>query len=299
MPGSASGLPPLNGLRAFEAAGRHLNFRMAAEELGVTQGAVAQQVRGLEAHLGLRLFERRPRGLVLTEAGRIYHQHVGRAFAQLREATTVLRPQPTRVTISVTPTFASKWLIPRLAELTAAHPSIDLRILATESVLSFRSDGIDLAVRQGRPPFGASLDADLLFPQQIIAVCSPALLFGRANLPLERSELRSLILLHDTHNLWPDYLREVFGERGAQAQRNMRFNQTSLTIDAALAGQGVALASRFLVARELATGALVQPLYGSLTGERAFHLLVPRNPRPSASTDAVRTWLLQQRDRGD
>lgn len=142
-------LPPLNGLRAFAAAGRHLTFRAAADELGVTQGAVAQQVRGLEDHLGLRLFLREPRGLAFTEEGRAYHTAISHAFSQLADATTALRSSPSRVTISVTPTFASKWLIPRLAEFTAAHPDIDLRITATERVLSFRADGIDLAVRQG------------------------------------------------------------------------------------------------------------------------------------------------------
>lgn len=148
------GLPPLNGLRAFAAAGRHLSFRAAAEDLGVTQGAVAQQVRGLEEHLGLRLFLREPRGLAFTEEGRAYHAAVARAFSQLSKATAALRAAPSRVTISVTPTFASKWLIPRLSEFTEAHPGIDLRITATERVSSFHADGIDLAVRQGRPPFG-------------------------------------------------------------------------------------------------------------------------------------------------
>ena len=141
---TSNDLPPLNGLRAFAAAGRHLTFRAAADELGVTQGAVAQQVRGLEDHLNLRLFLREPRGLAFTEEGRTYHIAISRAFDQMADATDALRTAPSHVTISVTPTFASKWLIPRLSDFTEAHPGIDLRITATERVASFHADGIDL-----------------------------------------------------------------------------------------------------------------------------------------------------------
>ena len=163
-------LPPLNGLRAFEAAGRYLNFRAAADELGVTQGAVAQQVRGLEDHVGMPLFERLPKGLAFTAAGRGYHVRIAEAFTTLREASAVLQPQTAKVLISVTPTFAAKWLIPHLPDFTARYPDIDLRILATEKVSSFHADGIDLAVRLGEPPFGAVLEAHLLFRQEIVAV---------------------------------------------------------------------------------------------------------------------------------
>ncbi|RWF15024.1 MAG: LysR family transcriptional regulator, partial [Mesorhizobium sp.] len=140
-------LPSLNALRAFEVATRHLNFRLAAEELRVTQGAVAQQVRGLEAELGLKLFERQPRTLALTEAGRGYVANVRRAFELIAEATEALRPEPQHITISVTPTFASKWLIPRLPDFTAAHADIDLRIVASDRMANFQTDAVDLAVR--------------------------------------------------------------------------------------------------------------------------------------------------------
>lgn len=203
-------LPPLNSLRAFAAAGRHLNFRAAADDLGVTQSAVAQQVRGLEEHLGLRLFLREPRGLAFTEEGRAYHAAVSRAFSLLSDATAALRSAPSQVKISVTPTFASKWLIPRLADFTEAHPEIELRIIATERLSSFHADGIDLAVRQGRPPFGASLRADLLFSQEIIAVCAPRLIADQ-ELPLDAAALSRMTLLHDTHDLWPRFIEAAFG----------------------------------------------------------------------------------------
>lgn len=284
-------LPPLNGLRAFVAAGRHRTFRAAAVELGVTQGAVAQQVRGLEDFLNRRLFLREPRGLAFTDEGRVYHAAVSRAFTQLADATEVLRSDPSRVTISVTPTFASKWLIPRLAEFAEAHPTIDLRITATERVLSFRADGIDLAVRQGRPAFGASLRADLMFRQKVIAVCSPSVVANRT-VPLDAAALRGLTLLHDTHDLWPRFIETAFGHGEAKPARNLRFNQTALSLDAALAGQGIALASRFLVQRDLAHGRLVRPINTDLDGEWDFYLLVRRQGASQASLH-VRTWLLR------
>ncbi len=168
-------LPPLNALRAFEVAARHLNFRLAAEEIGVTQGAVAQQIRGLEATLGLKLFDRHPRTLALTEAGRAYAVHIRRAFEMIAEATETLRPQPQHLTVSVTPSFASRWLIPRLPDFADAHPDIDLRILASDRLSDFQTDAVDLAVRHARPPFGPGLAADLLFEQCLIAVASPLL----------------------------------------------------------------------------------------------------------------------------
>lgn len=278
----------MNGLRAFESAGRHLTFRAAAEELGVTQGAVAQQVRGLESDLGIRLFLRESRGLALTAQGHDYHAAVSRSLAQISNATERLQPSPSKVTISATPTFASKWLIPRLAEFTEKHPGVDLRVTATEKVLSFHTDGIDLAIRQGEPPSSAYLTTHLLFPQDIIAVCSPALLVDRSQ-GLVANELASLPLLHDTHDLWPSYLEMIDGPTTCQI-RGLRFSQTTLCIDAALAGQGVALASRFLVERDLADGRLVQPIPETLKGEQNFYLLEPRNNQ-SVATIKVSNWL--------
>ncbi|NND89883.1 MAG: LysR family transcriptional regulator [Granulosicoccus sp.] len=285
----------MNALRAFEVAGRHLNFRMAADELGVTQAAIAQQVRGLESTLGIRLFQRGSRGVSFTSVGRGYHQAVSDAFNRLREATGSLRPESSKVTVSVTPTFASRWLIPNLSAFTSSHPDIDFRILSTERVLSFHSDGIDLAVRQGKPPFGAQFDVDLLFRQSIIAVAAPELV-RRKTLPLGNRSLTQLPLLHDTHNLWPEFLRLRCAGTGTRIQRNLHFSQTSLSIEAALAGQGIALASQFLVARDLEMGRLVQVVDGMFKGVDDFYLLArPSGDRQSA-VDTVRQWLLSQSD---
>lgn len=289
-------LPPLNGLRAFDVSGRRLNFRAAADEMGVTQGAVAQQVRQLEAHLGITLFERLPKGLALTPAGRSYHERIAQAFAELRSATAQLKPENGKVLISVTPTFASKWLIPNLPDFSNRHPEIDLRILATEKVSSFHSDGIDLAVRQGSPPFGAALDATLLFRQNLIAVVAPKLV-QTARPPYSDETLAHLPKIHDTHDLWPKVLSE-WGI-GDQSKRGLRLSQTALAVDAAISGQGVALVSRFLVANDIAAGTLLEIGPLNSVGAQDFYLLTLRKTASNAAIETVVSWLTSQANKTD
>ncbi len=282
-------LPSLNGLKAFEVAARHLNFRLAAEELGVTQGAVAQQVRGLEAELGMTLFERLPRTLALTGEGRRYIADIRRAFEIIARATVELKPQPVKLTISTTPTFASKWLIPRLPDFTRRHPDLDLHILATDRISSFHTDGVDLAVRYGRPPFGTGLSHQLLFEQEIVAVCSPSL---RAELgvPGTTAQLAAYPLLHDAHNFWPEFIERHFGKRDRTAFKGISFSQTAHAIEAAIAGQGVVLANRDFVARDIGDGRLVRLVDSSLRGASDFYLVWPRY-RKSEALDIVVAWI--------
>jgi len=288
-------LPPLNALRVFETVSRHLNFRLAAEELGVTQGAVAQQVRGLEASLGIKLFERHPRTLALTEAGREYAVSIRQALILINEATRTLRPAPQRVTLSVTPTFAARWILPRLPDFTAAHPDIDLRIMASERLAQFYQDGVDIAVRYGQPPFGAGLNAALLFRYELIAVASPSLL-AQHGAPQFASDSLPYTLLHDGHNLWPPFLAQAFPDGMPATPANLRFNQTALAIDAALGGQGIALTSPHFVKSELATGRLTQAFPARLTVDAGWYLVSPRKPRQHAPLDAVRRWLQHEAD---
>jgi LysR family transcriptional regulator, glycine cleavage system transcriptional activator len=285
-------LPPLNALRAFEASSRHLSFRLAAEELGVTQGAVAQQVRGLEAALGLKLFERHPRALALTESGAHYKASVRRAFELLAEATAALTPQALTLTISVTPTFAAKWLLARLPDFTQAHPDIDLRVLATERLSHFQNDAVDLAVRYGSPPFGAGLNAALLFEDEIVAVASPALL-KKTRLASHPASLSRFPILHDAHDFWTRFIERITPRPTLDASKHLRFNQTALAIDAAIAGQGIALAQAAFVAPDLAAGRLVRALPIELRTGAGFYVVSPRKPR-AASVTAVRNWLMQQ-----
>ena len=286
-------LPSLNALRAFEAASRHLNFRLAAEELGVTQGAVAQQVRGLEAELDMKLFERHPRALSLTENGRRYALGVRRAFDMLTEATQAVRSEPLSLTVSVTPTFASKWLIPRLPRFLEMHPNIDLRILATDRLAHFHADAVDLAVRYGTPPFGGGLVVEPLFEEVQVAVACPQVIATLGH-PGETGSLRGHALLHDAHNAWPQFLEVALPQAPLSAAKNVRFNQTALAIDAALAGQGLALAHTDFVAADVAAGRLVRLFDTALRTGAGFYIVYPRRTRHAEPIAAVYAWLMRE-----
>ncbi|WP_414440793.1 transcriptional regulator GcvA [Burkholderia sp. 22PA0106] len=288
-------LPPLNALRAFEAAARHLNFRLAAEEIGVTQGAVAQQVRHLEDVLQRRLFERLPRGLALTADGRAYFPAVQRAFTIVADATDTLTRQASTLTITTAPSFASKWLIPRLARLRESHPALEVRVIADEKLATFRGDGVDIAIRLGKPPFGKGLAAELLFPLDVFAVAAPVLL--DASPPVRcGSDLAAHVLLHDAHDLWPEFLDALAAGPGVDAGKGPRFNQSSLAIDAAIDGQGIALMSEPLVERDIAAGRLRRVLDFSFPLSLGFYVVYPQAAADTEARRALREWLLAQRD---
>jgi len=287
-------LPPLNALRAFEAAARNLNFRLAAEEIGVTQGAVAQQVRHLEDVLSLRLFERLPRGLALTTEGLAYFSAVQRALNIILDATDVLSRRSSTLTISTTPSFASKWLIPRLSEFSQSYPAIEVRIIADEKLCTFKGDGVDIAIRLGKPPFGKGLVGDLLFPVDIFAVGSPSLLDGPR--PLTKpSDLAKHVLLHDAHDLWPEFLAALKAESRVDPTKGPRFSHSSLAIDAAAAGQGIALTSEPLVERDIAAGRLRRIFDSSFSLSLGYYVVYPEESPDSDAKRTMRDWLLAHR----
>ncbi len=287
-----SRLPPLNALKAFEASARHLNFRVAAEEIGVTQGAVAQQVRNLERRLGLQLFKREARGLTLTDEGRRYMQPVQHAFEMIAKATQELQPQ-SAITISVTSSFAAKWLVPRLGGFAEANPDIHIKVDASDRLANFQSDGVDIAVRQASPPFAAGLTAELLSPLDLVAVCSPLLLEGAH--PLRQpADLVHHVLLQDSHGFWPLFLEQLFGDTPKPRVRTMDFSLTALAIDAAVNGQGVALASSLFVEEERTAGRLCCPFDARLQSSLGFYTLAPRKPRQPQLVTRVRHWLTEQ-----
>ncbi len=290
MPPRPSRLPPLNALRAFEVSARHLNFRAAADEIGVTQGAVAQQVRHLEDVLGLKLFERLPRGLALTHDGAAYFSDVQRALHAIADATDKLVKRRAALTISTTPSFASKWLIPRLAQFTDAHPDYDVRVIADPQIATFRHDGVDLAIRYGKPPFGKHLATHALFPLDVCAVCSPALLAA----PASPRALASHVLLHDAHDLWPEFLAAMPEPVDLDPHKGLRFNQTSLAIDAAVAGQGIALATDPLVERDIAAGRLCKPFDFAFPLSMGFYLVYPAERRDDDAIVVMREWMTAQ-----
>jgi LysR family glycine cleavage system transcriptional activator len=274
----------------FDAAARHLNFRLAAEELNLTQGAVAQQVRRLEADLGFRLFDRLARGLALTEIGRTYHKPVRRALAMIDDATQRLRPESTRIALSVAPSFASKWLVPRLASFARAHPDIELQTIASERLANFQSDGVDIAIRQGHPPFGEGLDVKLLAPLELCAVCSPSL--AKYMEPITKiDEFRTQQLIQDGHNLW-DALFEEVGMTGTR--RKLQFNQTALAMEAAANGQGIAIAPRLLLDADLARDRLVELWHDPRSDQGGFYIIRPSNQKSNPAIDAVTDWILSE-----
>lgn len=288
MPVDRRRLPPLNALRAFEVAGRRLSFRAAADELGVSQGAVAQQVRALEAHLGVALFTRLPRGLALTAPGRRYLAMMSRAFDLMTEATAGLVARADAVTISATPSFAARVLIPRLPDLNAALPGVELRILATEALSDFDRDGVDIALRLTRPPFPPAQEAVLLCRQHLIAVASPRLL-GKLRPPLTPEALRRLPLLHDAHSHWPAFAGMDADQAGGRLPGPV-FSQTALALDAALAGQGAAITARALVRADLAAGRLVQIAQAPDADGPDYYLLRKRAPHHAPPAEAVWHW---------
>lgn len=279
-------LPSLNALRAFETAGRRLSFRAAADELGVTQGAVAQQVRGLEEELGFPLFQRQRRGVLLTERGMNYFSDVHRAFQQLIDATDAALSRLRVVTISVTPTFASKCLIPNLPGFAAEHPDIELRVMATDVLSDFGRDGVDLAVRLTKPPFPLGLAAEFLFSDMIV-VASPDLV-SKYRLPLTSEDIARFTLLNDGQAAWATLL----GQRAPRAE--LHINQAALAIEAAIAGQGLAMANPIFLADAFKTGRLVQVVDEAVTTEVGYYLVVPKKTQGDAAIATVSRWLRRQ-----
>ncbi|MFY0736360.1 LysR family transcriptional regulator [Aurantimonas sp. NFXS3] len=278
-------LPPMNAIRTFEAAGRCLSFRAASDELGVTQGAVAQQVRLLEDHLGLTLFTRLPRGIALTTSGVAYHAEIARAFDIMRGATEQLDSHDRSITLSVTPTFATRLLIPRLSSLSALLPDIAIRTIATIAISDLTGGQVDIAVRESHPPFAASLEAKLLFRQQLILVASPHIL-GTLAAPLTPEQVRRFPLLHDAYDHWARY----FGVSGKLP--GATFNHISHALDAALAGQGLAIVSRAFVQADLESGRLVNAGKAGYAPDVDYYLVRRKSRHPRQVTDAVWKWCI-------
>jgi len=285
-------LPNLNGVRAFEGAARHLNFRLAAEELNLTQGAVAQQVRNLEASLGQKLFVRKPRGLELTEKGAAYFTEIHAALTRIDQATARLAPQSRSVVLSVPPSFASMWLMPRLTEFEALHPDVDLQVIASEGLADFDTDGVDLVVRQAAPPFAQNLKSVLLTPFNLVAVASPTYL-QTAPPTDELENFRAHRLLESSHRNWLHLLGS--DETAGKAVRVSRFNQTSLAIAAARAGRGVAIAPQALIEPDISSGDLKIVWRDETKSATGFYAAgLARSGRATKDRDHLAGWLCKQ-----
>jgi LysR family transcriptional regulator, glycine cleavage system transcriptional activator len=287
-------LPPLNAVRAFEAAARHLSFTRAAEELAVTQGAVSHQVKALEAQLGLRLFHRLHQRLQLTSAGEAYLPIVREALDRLAAGTEqlVASERSSRLTVSVSPNFAAKWLVHRLGRFVLDHPAIDLRISASLHHVDFASEDVDMAVRHGEGRW-PDLHVTRLCREEIFPVCSPHLTDG-ARPPRDLADLRHHTLLHlDDRRDWAKWL-DAAGVESFDLRRGVVFNQASMAIDAAVDGQGIALARTALAASDLLAGRLVRPFPLALPVRYAYYIVCPKATVERPKIAFMRDWLLAE-----
>ncbi len=287
-------LPALNALRAFEAAARHESFTRAAEELFVTQGAVSHQVKALEQELGLRLFNRERQRLVLTETGRQYLAVVRDAFDRIAVGTDHLlqRQSAGALTMSTSPDFAAKWLVHRLGRFAEAHPAIDLRVSATMHHVDFAREEVDLAVRHGDGNW-PGLHVERLSAEQLFPVCSPKLLGGKHRLRKPADVLKFPILHLDTSKDWSRWL-EAAGVSDGDHSRGLVLNRASMLIDAAVDGQGIALARTTLAAWDLINGRLVRPFEQSLRVSKNYWIVCPKATAMLPKVKTARAWLLAE-----
>ena len=287
-------LPPLNALKSFEAAARHESFTRAAEELCVTQGAVSHQVKALEEELGFRLFNRERQRLVITEAGRDYLSVIRDALDRIAVGTErlVQRQNAGVLTVSTSPDFAAKWLVHRLGRFAEAYPAIDLRISATLHHVDFAREEVDIAVRHGDGNW-TGLDVARLCSEHLFPVCSPTLLGRRRGLS-KPSDLLRLPRIHlDDRNDWSKWL-EAAGVSGVTLSQGPVLNRASMAIDAAVAGQGVALARTARAAWDLLNGRLVRPFGISLRLSKSYWIVCPKATAALPKISTFREWLLAE-----
>lgn len=288
-------LPPLNGLRAFEAAARHLSFTRAAAELNVTQAAISHQIRMLEERLAVKLFVRRNRTVLLSEAGQAYLPALRDAFDMIDQATDRLlrRDETAPLVISSTASFATKWLVPRLSAFQSLHPEIEVQLSTSFELVDFQRDAVDAAIRWGMGKW-PGLHIERLFTQDIFPVCAPALVKGRNGLK-QPADLARATLLHTTtaRDDWRLWLTAA-GVKGVDVSRGPVFDQVFTALQAAIDGVGVALGQTQLVERDLAAGRLVQPFDLSLPIEAAYYFVAPPSALKRRKVKAFHDWLLAQ-----
>ncbi|MSO54673.1 MAG: transcriptional regulator GcvA [Rhodospirillales bacterium] len=285
---------PLNAFRVFEAAARHLSFTRAARELNVTQAAVSHQIKALEAYLKVQLFQRFNRSLGLTEDGRKLVIPVRDSLERLERAVEHIHSRGTqRLTVSILPSFATKWLVPRLGRFRQAHPEIDILISPSIHTVDFSREPVDVALRYGLGRY-AGLRTTFLFSEDVFPVCSPKLLDGTP--PLRHpDDLRLHTLLHDDGpDEWRMWLKAV-KVHGIEPDRGPMFTDSAMLIQAALDGQGVALGRSVLVAHDLAAGRLVRPFaISSLSRPFAYYAVAPEATADRPKVVAFREWLLSE-----
>jgi len=300
-----SHLPSLNALRAFEAAGRHLSFSKAAEELHVTPAAVGHQVKALEHDLGVVLFERLNRALLLTPAGQSLLPGLSEVFYRVAEVVETFRRRDANrpLTVSMPPSFGASWLMPRLERFRARHPDIDVRLDADNRVVDLVHDDVDVGLRYGLGDY-PGMRVDCLLSEEVFPVCSPRLLEGEHPLR-ELEDLRWHTLLHvDGYvqdGYWPDWNMwlQSAGMGDMVLRRTLRFSHTVLALQAAASGHGVALGSRVLAGNDLKEGRLVRPFAHGSHMSFAYYMVCPEALADEPRIAAFREWIIEEAAAGD
>lgn len=288
-------LPPLNAVRTFEAAARHLSFNNAAEELHITPSAVSHQVRTLEEHLGVKLFRRLNRQVELTAEGTGYLPPLRAALDQIDAATArvISNRESGPLVISVAPAYATRWLVPRLPGFQEVHPGIEVRPIISVEISDFDRSDTDLAVRHGRGVW-PGLASHLLMKEEVLPVCSPDLLAAGPPLAMPK-DLAQHTLLHIMPRMgeWRSWL-SLAGVEGVDAERGPRFQNGPMAVDAAISGLGVAIANLRLVEADLAAGRLVVPFDIELPVDGGYYLVYPEERADAPKIKAFREWLLAE-----
>jgi len=293
-------LPPLKGLRAFEAAARHLSFSRAADELFVTPAAISHQIKGLEDYLGVTLFRRLPRAVHLTDEAQLVLPSISEAFDKLDQAASMLKENKTSGILTVTsaPTFAAKWLLPRLSDFSALYPDINVRLDARLETVDFDREGVDVGVRLGSGNY-PGMHVDPLFNETVVPVCHPKYLEG-PNALREPSDLKHHVLLHVDWGRkiegpvpdWMMWLRSANVD-DVDSTRGPVFTVEEMAIAAAVRGTGIALASVYAVRDEVENGTLVVPFEQSIEAGVSYWVVAPERTANNAKVKAFRDWILK------
>lgn len=291
-------LLPLNALRAFDAAARHMSFKLAADDLSVTPAAISQQIRSLEDFLGVDLFRRTNRSLVLTEAAQLSLQPLKEGFERLEEAVDIIAgsKSSTVLKVSVSPSFASKWLVPRLASYYERRPDAIVKISATMQVTDFKAEDTDVAIRYGRGNYDG-LQSEELLRETLFPVCAPSLFDGEAATPCA---VLTHTLIHDDSSIedesapnWTMWLKAA-GVTAPDGMPAIHFNNNALAIEAAVAGRGIALARSAIAEEDIKAGRLIKPFGEAVPVNFAHHIVYPKDKIKNERVQDFIEWLREE-----
>lgn len=294
-----SSLVHLNALRAFEAAARRLSFAAAASELNVTPSAISQQIRTLEEYLDMPLFIRSKVGITLTPQARDAYPTIRDGLEQLTLGLERLRfSQADRlVTLTAPPSFAAQWLLPRIDRFREQHPDLEIRLDVSDRLADFAAEGIDIGVRYGLGGY-PGLASDKLLVEQVVPVCSPKLL--SPDEPADKAWLARMTLIHDatsafdpTFPTWKQWLH-ARGMHNVDATRGLRINSSLLAIQAAIDGQGIALARTVIAERDVRAGRLITPIPQAERTRCAYYVVHLPHALTHRKVQAVRDWLFAE-----